>query len=93
MLVIAHRLSTVIGATKVCVVEGGRVVEQGTHHELMRVSGRYAQLVAKQLQASDSSPAETLMGASASLEEKQDKLKQTETAAGYIAPACAQKHL
>jgi ATP-binding cassette subfamily B protein len=43
-LVIAHRLSTVLRADLIHVVEGGRVVESGTHHELLRVGGAYARL-------------------------------------------------
>lgn len=37
-LVIAHRLSTVLSADKICVMQGGRVVEQGRHADLMRNS-------------------------------------------------------
>jgi ATP-binding cassette subfamily B protein/subfamily B ATP-binding cassette protein MsbA len=43
--VIAHRLSTVAGADRILVIEGGRVVEQGTHDELMARSGRYRTMV------------------------------------------------
>ncbi|MDF3604825.1 ABC transporter transmembrane domain-containing protein [Paracoccus sp. DMF-8] len=44
-LVIAHRLSTVRQADKIVVIEGGRVVEQGTHDQLMQGNGAYAALV------------------------------------------------
>jgi len=47
-VVIAHRLSTVIGADLIYVMEGGRVVEQGTHAELLRREGVYARLYALQ---------------------------------------------
>jgi ABC-type multidrug transport system fused ATPase/permease subunit len=43
-LVIAHRLSTVRAADLILVVEGGRVVERGTHESLLAVGGRYEEL-------------------------------------------------
>jgi ABC-type multidrug transport system fused ATPase/permease subunit len=43
-LVIAHRLSTVRAADLILVVEGGRIVERGTHEELLEVGGRYSEL-------------------------------------------------
>jgi ABC-type multidrug transport system fused ATPase/permease subunit len=43
-LVIAHRLSTVIGADRILVMDQGRLVEQGRHKELLAQGGLYAQL-------------------------------------------------
>ncbi len=44
VLMVAHRLSTVRDADLICVMHGGQVVEQGSHHELLAQGGRYAQL-------------------------------------------------
>ena len=43
-IVIAHRLSTIRGAGRIVVLERGRIVEQGTHDELLEAQGRYWQL-------------------------------------------------
>ncbi|MPQ98832.1 ATP-binding cassette domain-containing protein [Modestobacter sp. I12A-02628] len=43
-IVIAHRLSTVRSADQILVLEGGRVVQRGTHDELLAAGGRYAEL-------------------------------------------------
>lgn len=44
VLMIAHRLSTVVGADKIVVIEDGHVAEQGTHDELIALGGLYARM-------------------------------------------------
>ena len=43
-LVIAHRLSTIKNADLICVLHDGEIIEQGTHEELLKLSGRYKKL-------------------------------------------------
>jgi len=50
-IVIAHRLSTVVSADRILVIDEGQIVEQGTHAELMAHGGLYAELSRKQLEA------------------------------------------
>ncbi|WP_300456094.1 ABC transporter ATP-binding protein/permease [Accumulibacter sp.] len=56
-LVIAHRLSTIMNADQILVMNAGRIVERGTHAELLEVSGLYAQMWALQ-QLEETEPAE-----------------------------------
>ena len=58
VVVVAHRLSTVMNADTIAVLDRGRVVEQGTHDELLRADGLYATLALKQLSRSKADPSE-----------------------------------
>ncbi|MDD9905469.1 MAG: ABC transporter ATP-binding protein [Rhodospirillaceae bacterium] len=55
-LVIAHRLSTVIDADRIYVLDGGQVVEQGSHNELLARNGLYAELSRMQLAPDEADP-------------------------------------
>ena len=54
--VIAHRLSTIRNADVVLVLEQGRIVERGTHHELLAANGRYAALYHSQFATGAAAP-------------------------------------
>ncbi len=56
-LVIAHRLSTVQNADLICVMEEGRIIEQGSHRALLARGGVYERLCRSQLIATDGAPA------------------------------------
>ena len=49
VLMVAHRLSTVMGCDRIFVMEGGHIVEEGTYDELIAENGAFAQLVRKQI--------------------------------------------
>lgn len=53
-IIVAHRLSTIRGANKIVVISEGKVVEQGTHDELMDLKGEYFSLVTMQVSSDDS---------------------------------------
>jgi ATP-binding cassette, subfamily B, vacuolar membrane transporter HMT1/ACLQ len=53
MLVIAHRLSTIARADQILVLHEGRVVESGTHNELIQAKGRYENMWRKQVEAQE----------------------------------------
>ncbi len=48
VITIAHRLSTVVDADQIIVLENGEIVERGTHEELLVRSGRYASMWQRQ---------------------------------------------
>jgi ATP-binding cassette subfamily B protein len=52
-LVVAHRLSTIKNADEIAVVSDGRIVEQGTHEELMKLQGQYYELYQLQFRANN----------------------------------------
>lgn len=52
-ITIAHRLSTVVNADQIIVLEAGRVAEQGTHSELLRMNGLYADMWSRQQNEAD----------------------------------------
>jgi ATP-binding cassette subfamily B protein/subfamily B ATP-binding cassette protein MsbA len=51
VLVIAHRLSTVVGADLICVLEKGKIVERGNHQQLLQAGNRYASLWRQQIES------------------------------------------
>jgi len=53
-LVIAHRLSTIADAAQILVLDHGRIVERGTHAELLMAAGAYSQMWARQQARQDS---------------------------------------
>ncbi|HEX6749734.1 MAG TPA: ABC transporter transmembrane domain-containing protein [Longimicrobium sp.] len=59
-LIIAHRLSTVRRADRLLVLDGGNIVEEGTHAELLAHNGLYARLYARQFRDDDARPVDLL---------------------------------
>jgi len=68
VIVIAHRLSTVINANEVLVVQNGEIRERGTHSVLMEKNGIYTKLVRRQWNLSDKG------GEKSEIEEKKEEI-------------------
>ena len=88
---IAHRLSTVMGADVIHVIEAGRIVESGTHAELLAAGGLYAELAEQQVAATRVLETETRLdsvgaGASPALEGRRaDRLPEDSVAEDAVA--------
>ena len=64
-LVIAHRLATIQRATRILVMDKGRIVEEGTHEALARAGGLYGRLVAMQFREGGTLAPVEVIGATA----------------------------
>ncbi|MFB7251894.1 ABC transporter ATP-binding protein [Microbacterium sp. NPDC056234] len=94
VLSIAHRLSTVIGADVIHVLEAGQIVESGTHAELLAAGGLYAELAAQQIAASRIMGAEeaaeaTAAGSAALAGRRADPAPEDSAAADAVAALTA----
>ena len=49
VIIIAHRLSTIKNSNKIIVIDDGKLIEQGTHQELIEIKGKYKQLFDNEL--------------------------------------------
>ncbi|CAE8652826.1 unnamed protein product, partial [Polarella glacialis] len=76
VVLIAHRLSTVINANQIAVVHKGTIVERGTHEELVGKGGVYAQLVSRQMSRDASSVMDAKAGGAAPTAGKATEIDQ-----------------
>jgi len=49
IIIVAHRLSSIKNCDKIIVIEYGKIVESGTHQELINLNGKYKELMEKQM--------------------------------------------
>lgn len=81
VLIIAHRLSTLRMADRIVTIEGGRLIEDGTHEELMRTGGRYATL--HRLQSGLPEPTSTPASASQAAARSEARVSMLPALAGH----------
>lgn len=78
-VVVAHRLSTIIGADQILVISDGRIAERGRHEELLDKGGLYADMWMKQQQAQDSDSSSD----TEAKDRKSEKLQPPSTSSGH----------
>jgi len=74
-IIFAHRLSSVIGADRILVLDAGEVVEEGDHHSLLQMGGRYHELMAEQLTREVSIP-DAFLDDTKDIEDESDLVNQ-----------------
>ncbi|MEZ4854832.1 MAG: ABC transporter, partial [Flavobacterium sp.] len=55
MLIVSHRVSTVKNADKIIILDNGKIIQQGSHNQLLTVDGYYKELHSKQLSEKENS--------------------------------------
>ena len=97
-IAIAHRLSTLHDSDRILVFDQGRLIEQGSHHELMALDGKYAKLVKIQTQVARNNRWEALMNSSAvaleeEIEAEPEVVEEPDFAPKWIEPGEAELRL